>query len=165
MGRTQTHPNSIRNLRSWSKGESGNPGGRPRGFVTEIRRQTKNGFELVSFALRVLRNEEAEMRDRAWACTYLTDRGFGKPTQAVELEGPAMIPASVLDDAAQLFDTRMQRLQAAAGDGQARPSESTVTQNPRMNSGDQHRPVDYPTMAQLRRELLGETDDDHRPRA
>jgi hypothetical protein len=165
MGRTQ-NPNSIRNLRSWAKGESGNPGGRPRGFVTEIRRQTKNGFELVTFALRVLRNEEAEMRDRAWACTYLTDRGFGKPTQALELEGPAMIPAAVLEDAATLFDTRMQRLQAAAaGDGQARPSERTVTQNPRMNSGEQTRPVAYPTMAQLRRELLGETDDDHRPRA
>jgi hypothetical protein len=55
-------------------------------------------------------------------------------------------------------------LQAAAGDGHLGPSEGTVTQNPRMNSGDQHRPVDYPTMAQLRRELLGETDGDH-PRA
>jgi Family of unknown function (DUF5681) len=164
MSRTQNQ-RSLANLRQWPKGESGNPGGRPRGFVTEIRRQTKNGFELVSFALRVLRNEEAEMRDRAWACTYLTDRGFGKPAQALELDGPAMVPAFVLEDAAQLFDTRMQRLQAAAGDGQARPSEGTVTQNPRMNSGDQHRPVDYPTMAQLRRELLGETDDDHGPRA
>jgi Family of unknown function (DUF5681) len=165
MGRTQTNQRSLANLRQWPKGESGNPSGRPRGFVSEIRRQTKNGFELVSFALRVLRNEEAEMRDRAWACTYLTDRGFGKPVQGLEFDGPAMVPASVLDDAATLFDTRMQRLQAAAaGDGQARQSESTVTENPRMNSGDQHRPVDYPTMAQLRRELLGETDGDH-PRA
>jgi hypothetical protein len=147
MSRTQ-NPRSLENLRPWPKGESGNPGGRPRGFVTEIRRQTKNGFELVSFALRVLRNEEAEMRDRAWACTYLTDRGFGKPTQALELDGPAMVPAFVLEDAAQLFDTRMQRLQAAAGDGHLGPSESTVTQNPRMDGGDPSRPVDYPATAQ-----------------
>jgi Family of unknown function (DUF5681) len=147
MSRTQ-NPRSLENLRQWPKGESGNPGGRPRGFVTEIRRQTKNGFELVSFALRVLRNEEAEMRDRAWACTYLTDRGFGKPTQSLELDGPAMVPAFVVDDAATLFDDRMHRLQAAAGDGHLGPSEGTVPENPRMTSGDPPRPVDYPATAQ-----------------
>jgi hypothetical protein len=69
-------------------GKSGNPGGQPRGLVTEIRHQTKDGHELVTFALRVLRNEKAEMRDRCWACTYLTDRGFGKPVQAIEHAGP-----------------------------------------------------------------------------
>jgi hypothetical protein len=120
MGRSQTNPRSLENLRPWPPGTSGNPGGCPRGFVSEIRRATKNGHELVTFALRVLRDEQAEMRDRGWACSFLADRGFGKPTQAVELEGPAMIPAAVLEDARQLFDARMARLQAAvARDGQA----------------------------------------------
>jgi Family of unknown function (DUF5681) len=159
MSRTQ-NPRSLQNLRRWPKGESGNPGGRPRGFVTEIRRQTKNGFELVTFALRVLRNEEAEMRDRAWACTYLTDRGFGKPMQSLEVDGPPMVPAFVLEDATKLFDERMHRLQAHAGDGHLQQSESTVPENGRPDGGDSTRPVvpdstDSPK-SRLLRELLGE---------
>jgi hypothetical protein len=162
MSRTQ-NPRSIQNLRYWSKGESGNPGGRPRGFVSEIRRQTKNGFELVSFALRVLRNEEAEMRDRAWACTYLTDRGFGKPTQAVELDlHEPTVPVRVIEEAAAFV---RKKLDLYAEDGQRGQSESTITENTRMNSGDQNRPVAFESPAQqMRRELLGDPNDE-RPRA
>jgi hypothetical protein len=54
------------------------------------------------------------------ATTYILDRAWGKAPLAIKLEGQAMIPTSVLEDARQLFDARMARLQAAvARDGQA----------------------------------------------
>jgi hypothetical protein len=147
MGRSQTNQRSLQNLRPWKPGQSGNPGGQPRGFVSEIRRQTKNGFELVSFALRVLRNEEAEMRDRAWACGFLADRGFGKPTQSLDLEvaGEPMVPLSQIQEAGQAFRDKFERYvrRDGAGDGQREHLPSAV--------GDLS-PTDY-----LKRELLGDT--------
>jgi hypothetical protein len=75
--------------RPFAKGQSGNPGGRPRGVVRTIREQTRDGEELVTFMLRVFRGEvaDAHLRDRLEAATWLCDRGFGKPTQGVELAG------------------------------------------------------------------------------
>jgi hypothetical protein len=86
------------NLRPpWPKGVSGNPGGRRSGFVGEIRRQTKDGQELVRFAVRVLRDEHADLRTRMDACSWLADRGFGRPSQVLGLElAEPMIPASEL---------------------------------------------------------------------
>jgi hypothetical protein len=65
---------------------SGNPGGRPRGFVQAIRAATNDGDELVRFMLRVLRGQVrgVRVRDRLEAATWLADRGFGKPIAASE---------------------------------------------------------------------------------
>lgn len=70
--------------RPFPKGVSGNPGGRPRGFVHAIREATNDGDELVQFMLSVLRGEVAgtRLRDRVEAATWLADRGFGRPAPA-----------------------------------------------------------------------------------
>jgi hypothetical protein len=75
--------------RPFPKGHSGNPGGRPKGIVSAIRAQTCEGEELVAFVVRVFRGEVdgVRLRDRLEAATWLADRGFGKPTQGVELAG------------------------------------------------------------------------------
>jgi hypothetical protein len=62
-------------------GISGNPGGRPVGLSGLIREATDEGSELVDFMLGLFRGKHGEdMRTRADAATWLTDRGFGKPT-------------------------------------------------------------------------------------
>jgi len=87
--------------RPFPKGQSGNPGGRPRGLVRAIRDQTEEGDELVAFVMRVFRGEVegVRLRDRLEAATWLADRGFGKPTQGVELagkDGDALVPITLV---------------------------------------------------------------------
>lgn len=50
-----------------------------------IREETKDGKELVDYAVGVLRDVNATERNRAWAADWLADRGFGKPQQAIDV--------------------------------------------------------------------------------
>jgi Family of unknown function (DUF5681) len=70
------------------KGQSGNPGGRPRGLVKKIREETEDGEDLADFLLRVFRGEVdgVKLKDRIEAATWLADRGFGRPVQAMNIE-------------------------------------------------------------------------------
>jgi hypothetical protein len=84
------HPNSLRNLK-----RTAGPG-RPPGLVSSIRRQTKNGDELVRFMLRVLRGKRLRgqrptLRHRMEAADWLADRGWGKAVLASEM--PAEVAA------------------------------------------------------------------------
>jgi hypothetical protein len=74
----------------FKKGQSGNPGGRPKGFkgmASKIRKETNEGEELVDFALGVLRNAAGIFTfDQQWgSLKWLADRGFGKAIDIVEL--------------------------------------------------------------------------------
>ncbi len=69
--------------------------------MREIREQTNDGEELVAFMLRVFRGElkAARLRDRLDAATWLSDRGFGKPVQAMEhsdKDGEALISLAMI---------------------------------------------------------------------
>ena len=75
--------------RGFLPGQSGNPGGRPRGLAALVRAQTNDGKELVNLMLRVLRGtlavngKKPSISDRMKAAEWLADRGWGK---AVEME-------------------------------------------------------------------------------
>jgi len=66
----------------WQKGQSGNPGGRPRiaaDVKAEARKHTNEALDRLVFWMR---SEDPQASIRA--ATALLDRGCGKPTQAVE---------------------------------------------------------------------------------
>lgn len=67
-------------------GPSPNPGGRPKsaGLAELVRGQTDQGGELVVFMLATLRNPRRPLAARTQAASWLADRGFGKPTVAVD---------------------------------------------------------------------------------
>ena len=73
-------------------GESGNPGGRPRGFaeVRELAREhTVAAIEKLVAIMTTGQSEQAQLL----AANSLLDRGWGKPTQAIagDPEGPPII--------------------------------------------------------------------------
>ena len=79
------------------KGQSGNPGGRPKvlGEVQELARQyaPKAIVELARLALKA-KSETA----RIAAIRELLDRGYGRPQQAMEVSVPADNPLQLLLD-------------------------------------------------------------------
>jgi hypothetical protein len=79
------------------KGESGNPGGRPKvlGEVQELARQHVPSAiaELARLALKA-KSETA----RIAAIRELLDRGYGRPRQAMEISAPVDNPIQLLLD-------------------------------------------------------------------
>lgn len=79
----------------WQKGQSGNPTGRAKGFkglAQEIQKRTNDGRDLVEFALKVFAGvalteggQTPKLELRWQALEWLSDRGFGKPVQSVDL--------------------------------------------------------------------------------
>ena len=67
-------------------GQSGNPSGKPKSFARKIREQTKDGEELVEYALGVWRNQKLTLRDRWPAFVWLTEYAYGKAPSFAPIE-------------------------------------------------------------------------------
>ena len=67
-------------------GQSGNPGGRPKGLSRRVRELVgDDGHAIAEYMFSVLNNENERTADRMEAAKWLADRGFGKATLVVDL--------------------------------------------------------------------------------
>lgn len=72
--------------RPWQPGQSGNPGGRPKGLAKRVRDAVEDGENIVSFLTTVLADQSESTRDRIAAAQILMERGWGKAPQLIDVE-------------------------------------------------------------------------------
>ena len=102
--------------RPFSKGESGNPGGRPKdsGPLREMARE--HTAEALDVLVQAMRDDDP--RIRVVAATAILDRGHGKPTTPIEVEAPVDAePVSMLELARRIaFALNLGMLEKAKAD-------------------------------------------------
>ena len=70
--------------RPFVKGQTGNPGGRPKAEVDVVAIARRNGPEAIQMLAEIMRNPKASESARVSAANSLLDRGFGKPVQKID---------------------------------------------------------------------------------
>lgn len=67
----------------WRPGQSGNPGGRPKGVSSKIRELTRDGADILEYLARLVRGEERGARhaDRVRGAELLADRLWGRAVE------------------------------------------------------------------------------------
>lgn len=88
----------------WVKGQSGNPGGKPKGHkeVQDLaRRYTTDAIQTLA---DICSNPTATPGARVSAAEVLLDRGWGKAPQKIELDGVNQLPEHVIDALLAAFD-------------------------------------------------------------
>lgn len=96
----------------WPRGQSGNPGGRPRGIAQYIRDQSRDGYELVDLMFECARGEmrvkrwlsfdgapaeytcEPSHKDRLDALKFLIERGLGRELESAPSTGDVAVLAT-----------------------------------------------------------------------
>jgi hypothetical protein len=69
----------------FEKGRSGNPGGRPKA-VASLQAAAREYAAMALRTLAEIAEKGAKEASRVAAATALLDRGFGRPTQSIEVE-------------------------------------------------------------------------------
>jgi hypothetical protein len=97
-------------------GVCANPGGRPRSLGRQIRDKTRDGRELVDFAVGLVRDRRASTKVRLDAAQFLAAYGWGRPVPHAEASEPrrllviapgAALPDELADMMPQLRDAHL----------------------------------------------------------
>ncbi len=87
----------------FEKGQSGNPGGRPR-EVAEVRELARlHTPEAVATLVEIMQDKDAPPASRVSAANSLLDRGFGRPQQALSIGGDVDEPIVISASSEALF--------------------------------------------------------------
>jgi hypothetical protein len=103
--------------RPWSKGESGNPNGRPKSPVDIAELARQHGPRCIQVAAELL--EDPDPRIRLAALVALLDRGFGRPAQTVNAQDNAQSITFMHLVAARASSDELNRSRLIEGDAVA----------------------------------------------
>jgi hypothetical protein len=93
-GRT-TRPGGVTGS-GFLPGQSGNPGGRPKGLSRRVRELVgDDGSAIAEYLFSVMTDEDARTADRLEAAKLLADRGFGRSVQTLDMDITAHPPLNV----------------------------------------------------------------------
>jgi hypothetical protein len=95
----------MSNLKPWAKGQSGNPGGRPKGIARLAREHTDKALDVLVEAL-----DDDDKRIAVAAAKELLDRGWGK---AVTMTADVSDKLSEIDD--ESLDAAIDAVKSAIG--------------------------------------------------
>jgi len=103
------------------KGESGNPGGRPRTIASLTIESRRHAFDAIRTLARITKSGRSEAA-RIAAAVALLDRGFGRPSQSVEMNLTADMVSKRIselsDNELTMLEQRMIMLDGADLDGE-----------------------------------------------
>lgn len=109
--------------RPFAKGQSGNPGGRPKGLAKAVRDRLDSAAEstgttgadlLIAFWASVMADKSEDTGLRLKASQFLAERGWGKPAQFVPIEDddPLEMSDREANEVAASFDNRLDEVAA-----------------------------------------------------
>jgi hypothetical protein len=126
---TASKQRSLANLRPWTKGQSGNAQGRPKGPVDIAALARVHGPRCIEVAAELL--EDADPRIRLAALVALLDRGFGRPAPAISgtTDMPTMLQL-MHHEAASAFSEQLAREREAAEHRQPLTINGAATKAP-----------------------------------
>lgn len=82
---------------AWQKGQSGNPGGRPKGLKEVQEAARKHTTDAIETLASIAKDTEQSASARVSAAEVLLDRGWGKAQQTIEVEGLSGLPDHVIE--------------------------------------------------------------------
>jgi hypothetical protein len=120
---------TIRQARAASRpGQSGNPAGRARKAIGNLGAEARKYLNLALTTLVEICKGEirgSSVRDRLAAAMHLLDRGYGQPTQAIDLIMPGKKISELSTE--ELIELNARLTTVAAGDGPAATGRGAAT--------------------------------------